>query len=272
MYLGNWNCIFASSLLSMSTPSGVVRATFFTILLGCAALWLGYTYFLGNLSTRSHAPGRVNLRQRYIDSQFAIRGIFLSTHLVLSAQKMGGGVRLKCRRRRKRRHKSSLIKYWKALSSRLWLASLRLLVFGLFRICLFDLISSEWTSGWVVFICAFIIWYWRSWYSGACPQVGGSCTLPGASSFECLWMSGDHLCDSVAHWESHAASSDLVASKGMRCGPSRTITTASSRASSTFLRFWVIGFFAISYFGITLFDYGPARYDRCSQQYSGACP
>ena len=46
MYLGNWNCIFASSLLSMSTPSGVVRATFFTILLGCAALWLGYTYFL----------------------------------------------------------------------------------------------------------------------------------------------------------------------------------------------------------------------------------
>ena len=95
MNLGNWNCNFASSFLSMAIPPGVVRTTFFMILLGCAALWLGYTYYLENLSTRSLAPGRVHMRQRYIDSQFAIRGIFLSTHLALSAQTMSGGVRVK---------------------------------------------------------------------------------------------------------------------------------------------------------------------------------
>ena len=126
MNFGNWKCNFASSI-----PPGVVRTTFFMILLGCAALWLGYTYYLELVSTRSLAPGRVRMRQRYIDSQFATRGIFLSSHLALSAQKMSGGVRVKRRRRRKRRHKSSLIKYWKALSSRLWQALLRLFVVGL---------------------------------------------------------------------------------------------------------------------------------------------
>ena len=93
-------------------------------------------------------------------------------------------------------------------------------------------------------------------YSGARPQVGGSCTLPGASSTKCLRISVAHHCDSGAYWDSHAASSDLGASKGERNGPLRNATTASPRAFSTFLRFWVIGLFAISYLGITLFVFG----------------
>ena len=56
---------------------------------------------------------------------------------------------------------------------------------------------------------------WRPFqYSGACPQVGGSCTLPGAGSSACLFSFPASLSDFTVLWNTHAASSDLVASKG----------------------------------------------------------
>ena len=163
------------------------------------------------------------MRQRHIDSQFAIRGIFLSTHIAFSARSMSGGTLVKRRRRRKRRHKSCFSKIWKALSARFWIASLRLLVVGLFGICngfrdgsLTRTLASTSSRpsrtslrfkaiGLLAISSLWVIYWdyghahdWRPYqYSGARPQVGGSCLLPGANFLEYLRSFEVNLCASV---------------------------------------------------------------------------
>ena len=83
-------------------------------------------------------------------------------------------------------------------------------------------------------------------YSGACPQVGGSCTLPGASNLVLLLLYGATLFASVALWDISAAPSDLVASKGEWCDLLRSIH-------------WRRGFLFLSYRGLSFSGYVQSR-------------
>ena len=107
MNLEYWYCSFAACLSTGISPSGAERLASYTILLGCAVLWYGYT----RLSRTSAACARhschvdrgARCRQRFLDSQFETRVILLSSGIAYAARSMRGGIRVTQRRRRIRR-------------------------------------------------------------------------------------------------------------------------------------------------------------------------